>query len=472
MRSWPEGLICSGCYAKACETFGVCPGCGVDRLLPGRDRDGRDCCTECAGGIGDFTCTRCGAEGWNHYRGVCGRCVLADRLGQHLDDGTGRIRPELVAFYERVVAMPRPRVGILWLSKPHVPPILHALAGGQVRLTHEGLSTLSLPKCVVHLRDLLIASGVLPPTDRHLMLFTQWHTPWLASISNPEHQETLRFYTQWHVLRRLRAAADAGSVGHYRDQNARVNLRVTAQFLDYLTTRGVTLTGCRQGDIDHWFATAASYQQHALRVFLSWAIRTKRAPSTRIPPVRELPPTLISLDQRITLLRRIHDGDGMDLTERVIAMLILLYAQPLMKITRLRVGDITRDEQGGMLIRLGDPPAPIPPPFDAIIDDYLAARPNLRTATNPASLWLIPGRRAEQPMHPTTIRLRLTRLGIPNLPARSRALREMLLQAPPSVVAGMLGYHTGKTEAIAAETGAIYKKYAAGDHSRTRQPRI
>jgi len=40
-------------------------------------------------------------------------------------------------------------------------------------------------------------------------------------------------------------------------------------------------------------------------------------------------------------MRRIHAGDDMDLTERVIAMLILLYAQPLNRVTRLTLDDVT-----------------------------------------------------------------------------------------------------------------------------------
>lgn len=160
----------------------------------------------------------------------------------------------------------------------------------------------------------------------------------------------------------------------------------------------------------------------------------------------------------------------MDLTERVAALLILLYAQPLTKVANLTIDDITNVD-GQMLIRLGDPHAPVPPPFDTLIGQYLAERPNLTTATNPNSRWLFPGRRAVQPLHPTTFRLRLQTLGIPNLTGRSRALHAMLLQAPPSVVAGMLGYSADKAEAIAAETGATWKRYAAGDHSRTRTPR-
>jgi len=64
IRTWPEGRICSGCFARACETYGACPGCGIHRLLPGRltngDGEQQPCCSDCAPGIGDFTCTRCG----------------------------------------------------------------------------------------------------------------------------------------------------------------------------------------------------------------------------------------------------------------------------------------------------------------------------------------------------------------------------------------------------------------------------
>jgi len=472
IRNWPEGPICSGCYAKACETYGVCEGCDVHRLLPGIGPTGQRWYTDCAGGIGKFTCTRCGREGWNHYKGVCGRCVLTDRLRRALDDGTGNVRPELMPFFEQMVSMSRPRVGILWLSKPHVPPILHAIARGHVPLTHEGLSTLSPLKSVVYVRDLLIAANVLPHADRQLLLFEDWLAGWLTQITERQRRKVLHQYATWHVLRRLRATAAEGPIGHYRAQNARRGLRVAAAFLEHVASIDTAFIGCGQADLDRWFAHANSADRQQLRPFLSWAIRTRRMPRLTLPPTAEQTPKPISLQQRIEMLRRIHPGVDMDLTERMIALLILLYAQPLSRITRLRIDDITYGEDGQMLVRLGNPPAPVPAPFDAIIGAYLATRPNLTTATNPNSEWLFPGRRAGQPLHPTSMRLRLQTLGIPNLPSRSRALREMLLQAPPSVVAGMLGYAPGKAEAIAAEAGATYKHYAAGNHTRTRAPRI
>jgi hypothetical protein len=47
----------------------------------------------------------------------------------------------------------------------------------------------------------------------------------------------------------------------------------------------------------------------------------------------------------------------------------------------------------------------------------------------------------------------------------------MLLQAPPPVVAGMLGYSSEKAEPIAAESGATWKHYASGSRRRVRHPR-
>ena len=484
IRSWPEGPICSGCYAKACETYGVCDGCGVDRLLPGIGPGGQRWCTDCAGGIGDFTCTRCGQEGWKHYKGVCSRCVLRDRLATALDDGCGRIRPELQPLFDHVVAMDRPRSGILWLSKPHVPPLLTSIAQGRVGLTHEEIATLTPWRSAIYLRDLLVAVGILAPVDRELFLFQQWLSGWLEQIPDQGHRQVLTRYATWRVLRQLRATAEHGPIGHYRHQNARQGLRSAAAFLLDLQLAGHNLQQCDQGHVDRWFSQAQNHQRRAVRRFLTWAEHTHAMPRLRLPTTIATTPSPISHQQRIEIIRRVHDGDGMDLTERVVALLILLYAQPLTRIVRLTIDDITIDDDDAdddtrleqsrpaarMAIQLGDPPAPIPAPFDQIVHDYLAARPNLSTATNPDSRWLFPGRRAGQPLHPTSIRLRLQRLGIPNLNSRSRALREILLQAPPSVVAAMIGYTPSRAEAIAAQAGATWKRYASGDHSRLSRP--
>ena len=98
--------------------------------------------------------------------------------------------------------------------------------------------------------------------------------------------------------------------------------------------------------------------------------------------------------RRLALIKRVHEDRSIELVDRLVALLILLYAQPLSRILRLTVADVQIGNRQ-VLLRLGDPPVPVPPPFDQALVDFLASRPNTTTATNPASQWLFPGRRAD-----------------------------------------------------------------------------
>jgi hypothetical protein len=68
---------------------------------------------------------------------------------------------------------------------------------------------------------------------------------------------------------------------------------------------------------------------------------------------------------------------------------MLLYAQPLTRILTLTLDGVLRDD-GGVTIRLGEPPAPVPEPFASLLLRHARRRLNLTTA--PAR-WLFPGRR-------------------------------------------------------------------------------
>lgn len=151
----------------------------------------------------------------------------------------------------------------------------------------------------------------------------------------------------------------------------------------------------------------------------------------------------------------------------MLALLILLFAQPLKAIAWLTVHDVlvSGDE---VSIRLGEPPSPVPAPFAAILISYLDSRPMRTSSTDPTNLFLFPGRRAGQPMHTTSLRLRLRNLGLPGLDARAAAIRGLVREAPPFVVARMLGYHPNTAERLAIEGGVPWQRYAAGDHSRPR----
>ncbi|MFE9883356.1 hypothetical protein [Streptomyces sp. NPDC005784] len=449
---------------RALESYGTCVSCGVDRLTPGLAPDGGKLCTDCAGGLGDFTCEQCGQEARRYRRGVCGRCVLAERLHELLDDGTGSIRPELFPLFDMLRQMKRPWGGLTWTSHPHVQRNLRALACGQVPITHEGLSQLTPWRSVAYLRDLLMQSRVLPPADRQLLFFQRSLAEKLPAVGDAEHRRLLELFAAWHVERRLRTLASRGPLTGNQVQQAREEIRLATAFLGHLAQRGHDLADCTQADVDAWYA--GGYTARRLtHAFLRWAMRSKYMPAVAVPHRSTSNPAPIAQHQRLALLRQLVDHDDVPLQDRVAAVLVLLYAQPLTRIARLGTDDVQhRDSE--VLVRLGDPPSPVPAPFAGMLLDYLGQRPNTMTATNPDARWLFPGRRAGQPMTPKTLELRLRHLGFPTQRGRTAAIRHLVLQAPAPVVARMLGYDDDTTARLAEEAGGTWRHYAPGDHSQ------
>jgi hypothetical protein len=461
---WPEGYLCSTCRTHALETYGPCAGCGADRLTPGIAPDGGRLCTDCADGLGDFTCPTCGREGILYRRGACGNCVLAEMLAVLLDDGTGRIRPELAPFADAFGQMKRPRGGITWIRRPHVQEMLRALAAPDTPVTHETLNGMSPWRSVAYLRDLLMLHGVLPTADRNLMLFERWLDEALTGITLPGHRQHLEQFASWHVRRRLRRFADRGPVTGKQTGQARDEVRLAIAFLAWLHDRGRELADCRQADVNAWYV--GGYTARRLtHAFLRWAVNSKLVPPVTVPHQDTANPTPISQRQRLDLLRRMLTGEETELLTRVTAVLMLLYAQPLTRIMRLTLDDIACND-GEVTIRLGDPLAPVPEPFASLLLRHAGQRLNLTTATNAGARWLFPGRRGGQSMTPDSVERRLRAAGIPARSGRTAALRHLVLQAPAPVIAAMLGYGHQQAARIAAEAGSPWSRYAPEDRDQ------
>ncbi|MGH3686359.1 MAG: hypothetical protein ACRDQY_07730, partial [Pseudonocardiaceae bacterium] len=226
------------------------------------------------------------------------------------------------------------------------------------------------------------------------------------------------------MLRKLRETAARQPIGIHRNSTARDMLRQAAAFLTWLGDRDRTIGCCVQTDLDAWLADGILARRPA-QSFLRWCMDNRRMPQLAIPVQRTENPAPITRQHRITLLRQVLVGDHLPLVDRVVALLVLLYAQPVSRLVRLTTDDVLHNGDE-VLIRLGDPPSPVPEPFAGLLLAHLAARPNTTTATNPASRWLFPGRRAGQPMNPVTFQQRLRRIGIPGVNGRTGAIRQLL----------------------------------------------
>jgi hypothetical protein len=464
--TWPDGRICRTCITRASRTRGRCPLCGTSRLLPGL-AGGTATCRDCAGITRDFTCCRCGTEGLLTSGRICERCALATRLAVVLDDGAGRVAPALLPLRQALLDMPRPCAGLAWLRNRPALDLLTALATGALDLTHEALAAWPGRQAAGHLRDLLTSTGILPGRDPHLAVFESWLHHRLESLAGHPHRGVLRRYATFDLLPRLRAAAPGALVTGSARYAARA-FTCGQAFCDWLQAAGISPGDLTQADLDRWHAAASRTTAKMTSGFLGFAMTEGSLPRLKLPayPTPDPRTQPISQEQRLALIgRALTDSTGPART-RAAGLLVLLFAQPASRITRLTTGDITTDATGTMLLRLGDPPVPVPEPFAALLRQAAAAAGHPAAVIPAAGRWLFPGQNAGRPLHPATLSHLLTQYGIPVPAARTAAFRALVQQAPAPVIAQALGYSGTAAASNAAAAGDTWSRYAAGDHTR------
>lgn len=311
-----------------------------------------------------------------------------------------------------------------------------------------------------------MTSGVLPAIDKQLLHYESWLHRRLAELADSPHARLLRQFAIWHQLPRLRAKATTRHLTANTRSFASEQFTRAQAFLAWLDTRGRALAQATQTDLDDWHATHRGHHKRAVRAFLTWAMRTNHLPRLDLPVLQTRRAEPLTQHRRLELLRRVLTDERGPLRSRVAACLMLLFAQPASRIVRVTIDDITRTDAGQVLIRLGDPPTPVPEPFAALLLQAAAQRDNMQTATNPDARWLFPGRRAGQPLTPGMLGVLLRELGVPAAAGRTAALRQLVLQVPAPVVAQRLGYHQITTHRAVIEAGGTWSRYAGGEHDR------
>ncbi|MDA8314561.1 MAG: recombinase XerD [Actinomycetota bacterium] len=450
----PDGPLCAACRAEAIRHRGRCSGCGAERLLPGTSATGERLCCRCAGIDENYTCRRCGTE-WALRRGICEWCHLADVLDALMDGPV-----DLSALRAQLLDAPRPDRIVIWLSAEPPRKLLQALSTGAIPLTHEGLDGCFHRVSADHLRALLVAAGLLCPRDECLARFDRWVAERLVPIARSEPDlKLLQQFAVWRLRLHLVAQSEHQPVRDEQVTNATQSLRVAASLLAWLRARDRDLSTCTQSDLDEWFSAPPATRAQAAG-FVRWAVATRRSPKLSIPKRRHKSAAVLDRAQRVEILRRLSNPATGRLEHRVAAMLVVLFGQPFTKIAALTVDDVVTHVET-VEIRLGQGLAPVPSPFAPMLRQLLVSRSNLNTAANLTSSWLFPGRRAGSHLRPSTLRTKVMGMGIDILGARHAALRQLVLDCPPPVVADMLGYSYQAIERHAQQAGSPWSSYAA-----------
>jgi hypothetical protein len=146
---------------------------------------------------------------------------------------------------------------------------------------------------------------------------------------------------------------------------------------------------------------------------------------------------------------------------------LLLYAQPLTRIARLRLQDVTTADAATAL-HLGGDAVPVPEPVLPLLAQHLDERRNTNTAANVDSPWLFPGYRPGQPLHRSHLMKLVRDNGVHLLGGRNSALRQLVLDMPPAIAAQALGYSPQIAEAHARSAGTTWVTYASYRSGSTR----
>jgi integrase len=469
---WPDGRICGVCFHRATRTVGDCDACGRRRLLPGRNGD-RRLCRDCAGITTALECARCGREGERYRRGICARCALRDDLTDLMLPVAGCPPSGVDRIVEALCSAGRPESVITWKRNPTVQRALADLGSGAITLDHDSLDRARLGREGEHLRAFLIHLGLLPPRDPDLARLEQWLDNRLTSISDPTIRRPLEKFAAWHHLERVRHRVRGNQPAAGAALAIKQEITAANGFLDWLrTTKGRTIADCTQVDIDQWLSEGTA-GRWAIRTFIVWATRNQVSPPLTVNHRPARSTRLLTHDDRNRLLRTCLTETPDTLAYRVAAVLLLLYAQPLVRIARLTTTQVFPSPTV-TFIRFGGTSTDktfVPEPFAALLRQHLTARPNTQTVNTTGNPWLFPGQRAGRHLTADVVARRLRHIGINLLGARNRSLRELVRQVPAPIVAAQLGFSPKVALRHAALAAEPDQRYAAlvrrTDHSGT-----
>lgn len=158
-----------------------------------------------------------------------------------------------------------------------------------------------------------------------------------------------------------RRIAEKQPVTFHQATVVRREIKAATQLVTWLRARGTSLSTCTQHDIDDWLAGDV-WLRYIARSFLAWSVRNRHAHGVTIPhPPKDASMTLIEDDQRWAHVRRLVKGDRVDNVTRVAGLLLLLFAQPLSRTSRIRLDQVTQEDTHVMLT-FGSHPV-LPPPW-------------------------------------------------------------------------------------------------------------
>ncbi len=301
-------------------------------------------------------------------------------------------------------------------------------------------------------------------------LFERWLEQRLSELAEwPDIHRPIERFARWHHLKSLRLKLEAGALNmDTATRSAKQEITEAGKLLRWLLEeRGTIADGLQQEHVDEYLAEGTSTRKH-IRNFVHWLRPGRPRSRTVTAPHRAAKSMLLlTLSQRIELVRNCLDFEQVTLSTRVAALIFLLWAHPLVKIAAL-TSDRVEMPASGMTITLGTKPAAVPALVAPLFWEHVSSRSNQQTA-NTRTNWLFPGFRAGQHIHHQTLSERFLVLGIDPQRARNTALQDLTREVDARSLIDLLGYSSATIVQHAVRAGVPMSDYV--DFHRSDHPR-
>ncbi|WP_181722911.1 hypothetical protein [Nocardia gipuzkoensis] len=454
--------VCPNCVLRFRRAPGCCPHCGQAKVLAFHDDQHRPACASCTGNDPIYACPRCGRED-RPYGHLCSVCTLQDRATALLADPSGHIHPRLQPVFDAWMVGKDPRSTLQWIRKrSSSPEILRAMALGELPISHTTFDDLPSTRPVNYVRDLLTATGVLEPYQPLIARTTHWLGEVLELLPK-HHADLIHRFARWHLLRRLRLLEAQDKVTRGAVQNARATVLTAIRLLIWLDEHGIALLDVTQDHLDAYLASHPGRGVVLVR-FIDWTNHTGITHDLRIPP-QQRPDLQVQLsdDQRWHYVETLLHDNTIRRYTRIAGLFMLLFAQPLSRICRMRHDQVTLQPGGAVTTIFDTVPIEMPEPLDQLLRDHL-------THGGPASfanqgIWLFPGRLPGKHLVTENIRAELVSHGIHPKHARHAAMFHLAADMPTPVLAELLGLSPITATRWAILSSRNWAQYTAMRHT-------
>lgn len=293
------------------------------------------------------------------------------------------------------------------------------MARGELAISHDTFRELPADRSHNYLRDLLAGAGVLPAYHAPIEQMERWLDATLAPLDDEDKGLVGRF-ARWHLLRRLRSAAEHDELSKSAIYSARGNINGAVRLGQWAAKHGTTITVLSQPQLESYLADYPG-ARNSQQTFVAWLGRTRVNTNVTIPWRGTTMPEVT-----------VPDADRWDQINT------LLFAQPLETVIAMRTDQITLEPDGRVLVAFHALPIEMPPGLDDLVRRHLT-RPGSPSIASTDHGWLFPGRHPGRHLVRETFRGHLVAVGV--RPGRSRhaAMFALASQVPAPVLAELIG---------------------------------